>query len=226
MKIFISHSGHDKWVARQLSALLQADGHKTFLDEKDIKTGESIDASIQANLKDSDHLLLLLSPASLTSHWVFIELGGAKALGKHIVPVLLHVSGNQIPQAISQLLARDINDIDKYLDELKKLQSVATASPDKVAAVVAQVEAEAKEANVSLATTYGGFSIGDKVWVAQVEHLTDEDKAKWPTWVKSMDKYSGVVTRITGFSPAGAAYLEAEPERMYKWNINWLSRAA
>ena len=55
MKMFISHSSYDKWIARQISNLLEADGHTTFLDEKDIKTGESIDESIQNHLKDSDH---------------------------------------------------------------------------------------------------------------------------------------------------------------------------
>ncbi len=224
MKIFISHSSHDKWVARQLSALLQADGHETFLDEKDIKTGESIDASIQANLKNSDHLLLLLSPASLTSQWVFIELGGAKALGKHIVPVLFHVAGNEVPHAISQLLARDINEIDKYFAELKKLQALSKSAPEKVAAAEAKTESAAKKAVKSSKKTFNGFKVGEKVRVAQVEHLTDEDKALSPKWVKSMDKFSGVITRITAFSPRGFAYLEASGEQ-FRWNTEWISKA-
>ena len=37
MKIFVSHSSHDKWVARQISNLLEAEGHETFLDAKDIR---------------------------------------------------------------------------------------------------------------------------------------------------------------------------------------------
>ena len=41
MKIFISHSSYDKWVARQISHRLIEKGHTTFLDEKDIKTGDS-----------------------------------------------------------------------------------------------------------------------------------------------------------------------------------------
>ena len=118
MKVFISHSAYDKWVARQMSRLLEGAGHTTFLDEKDIKTGDSIDTAIQRHLKDSEHLLILVSPASITSHWVFIELGGAKALGKRVVPILFHVGANEVPAAIAQLLARDINDFDRYVDEL------------------------------------------------------------------------------------------------------------
>ena len=225
MKIFISHSSHDKWVARQISARLETDGHATFLDEKDIKTGESIDASIQAHLKESDHLLLLLSPQSLTSHWVFIEVGGAKALGKHIVPILFHVSGNEIPHAIAQLLARDINEIDKYFAELNKLQALARTQPEKVAVIAARTEAAARKALKSEMKTFAGFKIGDKVRIVQVERLTDEDKEVWPKWAKGMNKFSGVESRITAFSPKGGAYLEVTGDT-YRWNTDWLLKDA
>jgi TIR domain len=224
VKIFISHSSIDKWVARQISRLLEADGHTTFLDEKDIKSGESIDSAIQVHLKDSDHVLLLLSPASVKSQWVLIELGGAKALGKHIVPVLYHVGSNEIPQAISNLLARDINDLDKYFDELKKLQVAATKSPEAVAIVAAKTEASAKKALKTTHKTMGGFRVGQKVRVAQVEHLTPEDKDLWPKWVTSLDKYSGTIAEITAFSPNGGAYLDITGDK-FKWNLRWLSKA-
>ena len=51
MKIFISHSSKDKWAARRISQDLNGLGAETFLDEKDIKTGESIDESIKKHLK-------------------------------------------------------------------------------------------------------------------------------------------------------------------------------
>lgn len=223
MKIFISHSSHDKWVARQLSNLLEQDQHTTFLDEKDIKTGESIDTAIQQHLKDSDHVLLLLSPASLTSQWVFIELGGAKALGKHIVPVLFHVAGNEIPHAISQLLARDINDIDKYLEELRKLSALAKVSPKKVAAAEAKTEALAKRESQSSVKSMNGLKIGDRVRIVAVDLLTEEDKSEHPKWVKGMDKYSGVVTQITRFTPRGSAYLAVSGEE-YRWSPKWFSK--
>lgn len=216
MKIFISHSSYDKWVARQISNLIQADGNQTFLDEKDLKTGESIDSSIQEHLKESDHLLLLITPASLKSHWVFVELGGAKALGKHVVPILMHVGSNELPGPIASLLARDINDLDKYLVELKKTGSKQLRSRPRK---------ERKPAPKSLRKTLGAFSIGDEVRIATVEHLTPEDKAKSPKWVSGMDKFSGIVTRIEAFSPGGSAYLEATGEN-YRWNLDWLTKAS
>ena len=209
MKIFISHSSHDKWVARQISRMLETEGHETFLDEKDIKTGDSINKEIQEHLKDSDHLLLLISPASVTSQWVFIELGGAIALNKKVIPVLLHVGSNEIPPAISNLLARDINDLDKYFHELKnpkKAKNVAKVEKEKISKQAIE-----------------GFAVGDLIQIVQEEHLTDEDKLLFPKWVNNMNKFSGMKSRVTGFSPKGAIFLEIDGGK-YKWNTTWLTR--
>jgi sulfopyruvate decarboxylase TPP-binding subunit len=62
MKVFISHSSTDKWIARQISMHLAAIGIDSFLDEKEIETGDSIDEAIQTHLADCDELLMLLSP--------------------------------------------------------------------------------------------------------------------------------------------------------------------
>ncbi len=120
MKIFISHSSKDQWAARRISEDLLALGCNTFLDEKDIQTGQSIDKSIRKHLKDCDDFLVILTPASIKSEWVLIELGGALALGKRIIPILLYVGANEIPQAINLTLARDINLIGLYYNEVKQ----------------------------------------------------------------------------------------------------------
>jgi TIR domain-containing protein len=225
MNVFISHSSHDKWIARQISRMLEAEGHKTFLDEKDIKSGDSIDHSIQLHLKESDHLLILLSPASINSHWVFIELGGAKALGKKVVPILLHLGANEIPAPIAQLLARDINDFDKYLAELR--------SPDGKPATkkAASPRSRRTRRRVPVFTGQDGptlshtrFVIGDKVRIAQVEHLTDHDKSTLPVWVTEMDKYSGAETQVIEvFQHEGWLQLAVDEGNWY-WAPSWVSK--
>lgn len=207
MKVFISHSSYDKWVARQMVRLLEEGGHDTFLDEKDIKTGDSIDAKIQEHLKDSDHLILLLSPASIKSQWVFIELGGAKALGKKVIPILFHLGANEIPPVISQLLARDINDFDTYLAELG----------------VHQVPPKPTRRRAKLPKSVDGIQIGDKVRIVQVEHLTSEDKDRSPKWVSDMDKYSGVTTKVTGITKVGNLLLAVD-NGVFKWSPAWVSK--
>src|SRR5262249_6869733 len=97
MKIFISHSSKDKWLARHIAKDLRELGVETFLDTRDLQTGQRIDESVQTHLIDCDDFLILLSPASLNSHWVLVELGGALSLRKRVVPILLYVGVNETP---------------------------------------------------------------------------------------------------------------------------------
>ncbi len=209
MKIFISHSSYDKWIARQLSSQLTDRGHETFLDEKDIDTGDSIYDSLQTHLADCDELLILISPVSLKSHWVFIEIGGAKALGKRIVPLLFHVEANEIPQPISQLLARDINEIEKYYAELDQRTSGKAAPKYK--------KTPSRKKN-------GDFAVGDRVRIADVEHLTDDDKQKSPKWVEGMDKYSGAVAEIVKIKTPDNVRLSVDDNK-YWWSVRWFTKA-
>lgn len=208
MRVFISHSSHDKWIAGQISSQLNERGHETFLDAKDIDTGDSIDDSLQTNIADCDELLIVISPISLKSQWVFIEIGGAKALGKRIIPILLHIQPNEIPKPISQLLARDINDIEKYYGELdNRVRGEATPRAKKTPS----------------RKKIGVFSVGDRVKIAEVEHLTDGDKRQGPGWVDEMDKYSGVITEIIMIKANKNIRLSVDDQE-YWWTARWLTK--
>jgi len=208
MKIFISHSSHDKWIARQIAVQLSDRGHETFFDEKDIDTGESIDRALQENLAACDELIILISPSALKSHWVFIEIGGAKSLGKRIIPILLHVEPNEIPQPISELRCRDINEIDKYYNELH-----ARSSGEPVP----------RGGKVVSRKRVGAFCVGDRVRVVDVEHLTDDDRDRSPKWVNGMNKYSGAVTEIGMIKAKDFIRLTVDDGK-YWWSTRWLNR--
>lgn len=138
MKVFISHSSTDKWIARQISHELEARGIDAFLDEKDIQTGDSIEDAVGEHLAESDELLMLLSPASLGSPWVLIEIGGAKALGKRLVPILHHVGPNELPTPLAGGLARDLNDIERYYAEVEMRSKLSDAERERSTAADAE----------------------------------------------------------------------------------------
>ncbi len=218
MKIFICHSSHDKWVAKQVSKQLKELGFNTFLDEKNIATGDSIDDSIQGQLKDCYELLIIVSQSSLKSHWVFVEIGGAKALGKRIVPILLHVEPNEIPQPIAQHLARDINTIDSYYEELTRR---ATGKKQKPSTASKSVKKGTRTAE--------GFNVGDKVRILDVDRLTQDDRTETPKWVDSMNKYSGRDTKIVLIdwedeSPELQIKLDADVGKHW-WAARWLTHS-
>jgi TIR domain/AbiTii len=69
-RIFISHSSHDKAVARKLVDDLRALGHEPWLDEYAIRVGDSIPGKIEEGLQNADFVAVLLSPAAVQSGWV------------------------------------------------------------------------------------------------------------------------------------------------------------
>jgi len=68
--VFISHSSNDKHHALSLAIDLVDVGHRPWLDEWDIRAGESIPTEIGSGIEASDYVLVLLSRNSVESHWV------------------------------------------------------------------------------------------------------------------------------------------------------------
>lgn len=206
MKIFISHSTKDKWAARRIAEDLRKIGATTFLDEKDIRSGQSLDESIKANLRDSNDFLILLSPSSLKSKWVLLELGGAIALEKKIVPILLYVGANEVPQIITLKLARDINEIDRYYKEVSDLITTAESKPKR------KFDLEEFKPRPTR------FSIGTKVKIVDAKP-EDVILKNFPTidWEDRIDKYldrEGFVSKAYVESPGGVYLLTIDGEEL------------
>src|SRR2546428_509612 len=75
--IFVSHSGQDTWVARQLAKELTLCGATPFLDEADVDVGAEFEEDIRAFLDKADELLVLCTPWSLDRPYVWAEIGAA-----------------------------------------------------------------------------------------------------------------------------------------------------
>lgn len=69
-KVFISHSSFDKPFAKLLCMDLEANGYRPWLDEWDIKVGESIPEKISSGLRDADFVIVILSENAVSSKWV------------------------------------------------------------------------------------------------------------------------------------------------------------
>lgn len=217
MKIFISHSSQDKWVARRLSQDLEALGITTFLDEKDIETGESIDDAIQKHLDECDEILMLLSPAALSSHWVLLEIGGAKALGKRLIPILLHVGPNDLPQPLAKGLARDLNDVEKYYEEVEQRRSGSTPS----AAGPRSSPSSRRESQSRRRRT---FKVGDVVKIPdrrQPDFRTT--KGLNVGWVDDMDIHAGKLATVEEVDDDRTVLLDVDDGEWW-WAMDWLQQ--
>jgi hypothetical protein len=70
--VFISHSGEDTWVARQLSSSFEAVRAKTFLDESNIAIGAKFEDEILEALQKADELVVLITPWALGRPYVWL----------------------------------------------------------------------------------------------------------------------------------------------------------
>lgn len=69
-RIFISHSSEDKQFAIWLAVDLANAGHTPWLDEWEIRAGESIPKKIEEGIKNCDFVAVILSEHSVKSNWV------------------------------------------------------------------------------------------------------------------------------------------------------------
>jgi hypothetical protein len=72
--VFISHSWHDKTLARKIAGTLARNGCRVWLDEAEIKIGDSLIGKIREGIDEVDFVIALISQKSSSSEWVSREL--------------------------------------------------------------------------------------------------------------------------------------------------------
>ena len=93
-KIFLCHASADKWFVRRVRSDLASAGHATWIDEWEIKVGDSIVDKVSGATEKADALILFVSKASNQSEWVKREwqsaLSRRMATGAiRVLPVLI-----------------------------------------------------------------------------------------------------------------------------------------
>ena len=130
-KVFISYSHADKLVVENIHNFLIETGVPSFRDEKNIGWGDKITLSVNDELMSCNTFLVVLSPASIKSSWVMLELGQALAMNKKILPYLTH-SSLDIPDLLRDTKnISDLESLKKYfteLEEINKTKSFAQKS--------------------------------------------------------------------------------------------------
>jgi hypothetical protein len=120
-QVFISHATTDKWIARVICEKIESLGIKTFRDDRDIAGGDSIPDTIRTEIKNSNDVLVLLTPQSISRQWVMVEVGAAWGSSKRrrLIPIMYHVPFSEIPAIIQMTKGYLLNDFDQYLDDLR-----------------------------------------------------------------------------------------------------------
>lgn len=124
--VFVSHSGQDTWVAKQIAREISSHKATPFLDEADIDIGAEFEEDILEFLNKADELLVLFTPWSFERPYVWAEIGAAWIRKIPIIVILHGLSPSEFqsrPNAPVFLKKRDIiniNDIDQYFEQLER----------------------------------------------------------------------------------------------------------
>ena len=123
-KIFVSHGSHDSWIAEQIAKSIHSTGAVSFLDEKNIPKSRDFKKRIYNEIKESDELVVLITPWSLKRSWIWIEIGAAWIQDMPIVAVFYGVEPKDLEDSgqgkaiLEDLNIIQLNDFDLCVKEL------------------------------------------------------------------------------------------------------------
>lgn len=114
-RVFVCHATEDKPSARRLATHIRQAGADVWLDEWEIKVGDSIVEKINAGISGATHLLLLLSATSVQKPWVRRELSSAlmrqlSSNSVRVLPVLIDTC--EVPALLSDIRYADFRNHD------------------------------------------------------------------------------------------------------------------
>lgn len=131
--VFLSHSSKDKFFAQKIAETLRLYGVTVWIDEAEIKIGDSLIDKISKAIDAVDYIAVLLSHNSVNSPWVQKELQIAmtKEIGEKTVIVLpILIEQCPIPPYLSDKLYADFTDAENFEAPLSKLlHALGVAKP-------------------------------------------------------------------------------------------------
>lgn len=119
--IFLSYSHHDSSIAKEIYTSLERQGLSCFMAEKDVKVSAKWEKQIREALRCSGQVLILITPRSLNSNWLYLESGASWILQKELIPILMFINPNDLPEPLREYQARTIEtkqQIEELVNEL------------------------------------------------------------------------------------------------------------
>jgi hypothetical protein len=123
-KVFMSHNWRDKDFVRRLALDLKSAGASVWIDEAEIKIGDSLIEKIRNGIDEVDYLAVILSSRSVDSEWVKKEVDIAmnqeiENKRVKVLPILLEQCG--LPGFLKGKLYADFTTEDRYASALALL---------------------------------------------------------------------------------------------------------
>jgi hypothetical protein len=124
VSVFLSHTAADKPFVRKLAGDLEGHGVRYWLDEAEIKVGESLIEKIRQGLDEVDYVAVILSPRSVASAWVRREVDVAmnqEIQGRRVKVLPIVYQACELPCFLLGKFYADFTDESKYAESFKRL---------------------------------------------------------------------------------------------------------
>ena len=125
--VFLSHSWNDEFFTRRLAETLQDAGVYVWIDEAELRVGDSLISKISDAIDQTDYVVAVLSQNSVNSNWVKKELELAmteEINGKRVKVLPILIEECEIPLYLRDKVYADFtnaNDPDEFKRSLSKL---------------------------------------------------------------------------------------------------------
>ncbi len=120
--VFISYSTLDSPIANELADVFDKLGLSFFMAGKSLSGGDKWEESIRQSLIRSRVVVIVLTPHSIKSRWVLIEVGATWGLGKPVYPCIDNLDVKELPEPVSKHQCRPVttySDKEKIGEEIK-----------------------------------------------------------------------------------------------------------
>jgi len=137
--IFLCHSSKDKFFVRELASKLQEKGVRVWLDEAEIKVGDSLTERIGNAIDKMDYFGVVLSKHSISSQWVQRELQiaiGKELNDKKVVVLPLLLEPVEIPVFLRDKLYADFTTPELFNKTFPMLLKALGVKPSKPKPIV------------------------------------------------------------------------------------------
>jgi hypothetical protein len=124
VSVFLSHNVKDKPFVQKLARDLDNHGVQYWLDEAEIKVGDSLIEKIRSGIDEVDYVAVILSPNSIASPWVQREIDVAvnqEIYGKKIKVLPIMYERCELPGFLLGKLYVNFADEAKYPEAFKQL---------------------------------------------------------------------------------------------------------
>ena len=180
--IFLSHNTKDKFFVRELADRLSKLGVKVWIDEAEIKVGDSLTEKIGSAIEKTDFVGVVLSRNSVNSQWVQKELQIAlqeEFRKKKVIVLPLLLEPVELPPFLRDKFYADFTSPEKFNQSFPKLLEALKIPKEKSETLIAETKIKELEVKVLKADETLSNFIDIKIMDLDLERSYKPDESKF-----------------------------------------------